>query len=101
MNLFQVFQNDLFLGFRYTLNDAANSSLIVGAIIDTEYEEQSYSLKYESRLYDVLNLKLDYAYINPSTSKPTAYALMGTDPKDPTATPSAHQRIGLNLAYHF
>ena len=101
LNLFQVFQNDLFLGFRYTLNDAANSSLIVGAIIDTEYEEQSYSLKYESRLYDVLNLKLDYAYINPSTSKPTAYALMGTDPKDPTATPSAHQRIGLNLAYHF
>jgi len=99
--LFQVFQNDLFLGFRYTFNDASNSSIIAGAIIDLSYEEQSYSVKYETRFFDVLSAKLDYAYINPSKSKPTAYALMGVNPSDPTGNPIAHQRVGLNLAYHF
>jgi len=101
LNLFQVFQNDLFVGFRYTFNDASDSSIVAGAIIDMEYNEQSYSFKYETRMFDVLSVKADYAYINPSTTDPTAYALMGLNPNDPTADPSAHQRIGLNLAYHF
>ena len=99
--LFQVFQNDLFLGFRYTFNDASDSSIIAGAIIDLSYHEQSYSVKYETRFFDVLSAKFDYAYINPSKTEPTAYALMGVDPNNPLADPIAHQRIGLNLAYHF
>jgi len=99
--LFQVFQNDLFLGFRYTFNDSADSSIIAGVIIDMQYQEQSYSFKYETRLFDVLSLKADYAYINPSQSEPTAYALMGVNPNNPFGDPIAHQRIGLNLAYHF
>ena len=99
--LFQVFQNDLFLGFRYTFNDASDSSIIAGAIIDMNYDEQSYSLKYETRFFDVLSMKADYAYINPSKTDPTAYALMGLNPNDPLGDPIAHQRIGLNLAYHF
>jgi hypothetical protein len=99
--LFQVFQNDLFVGFRYTFNDSADSSIIAGAIIDMEYQEQSYSFKYETRLFDVLSLKADYAYINPSKSEPTAYALMGLNPNNPNGDPIAHQRIDLNLAYHF
>ena len=101
LNLFQVFQNDLFLGFRYTFNDSADSSIIAGAIIDMQYQEQSYSVKYETRFFDVLSAKLDYAYINPSKSEPTAYALMGLNPNDPLGDPIAHQRIGINLAYHF
>jgi len=101
LELFQVFENDLFVGFRYTFNDASDSSIIAGAIVDMEYGEQSYSFKYETRLFDILSLKADYAYINPSKSDPTAYALMGFDPEDPTADPTPHQRIGLNLAYHF
>jgi len=100
INLFQIFQNDLFLGFRYTFNDSADSSIIAGAIVDMEYEEQSFSFKYETRLLDVLKLKFDYVYINPSSTEPTAYALMGFDEKHPK-TPVAHQRVGLNLAYHF
>ena len=100
LNLFQVFQNDLFVGFRYTFNDSSDSSIITGAIVDMEYEEQSFSFKYETRLFDVLKMKLDYAYINPSSSEPTAYSLMGFDEKNPE-TPVAHQRVGLNLAYHF
>ena len=100
LTLFQVFQNDLFLGFRYTFNDSADSSIIAGAVIDMEYEEQSYSFQYETRLFDVLKMKFDYAYINPSTSETTAYALMGFDENNPKI-PIAHQRLGLNLAYHF
>ena len=101
LDLFQVFQNDLFVGFRYTFNDAADGSIIAGAMIDMSYQEQSYSVKFERRMFDLINLKLDYVYINPSKSDPTAYALMGQDPDDPTADPSAHQRIGINIAYHF
>jgi hypothetical protein len=96
--LFQVFQNDLFLGLRYTFNDASDSSIIAGAIIDLEYEEQSYSVKYETRFFDVLSMKADYAYIKPSTSEFTAYRLMGTNTDGSVV---AHQRVGINLAYHF
>ena len=96
--LFQIFQNDLFLGLRYTFNDASDSSIIAGAIIDLEYEEQSYSVKYETRFFDVLSMKADYAYIKPSTTEPTAYALMGLNPDGSIV---AHQRVGINLAYHF
>lgn len=100
LSLFQVFENDLFLGLRYTFNDASDSSVIAGAIIDLQYREQSYSLKYETRFFDVLSAKLDYAYINPSTTDQTPYALMGFDPNNP-GKPIAHQRVGMNLAYHF
>ena len=99
--LFQIFQNDLFLGLRYTFNDAADSTILAGAIIDMDYEEQSYSIEYQTRFFDVLSMKADYVYINPSTTEKTAYALMGLDPTDPTAAPIAHQRVGINLAYHF
>ncbi len=98
--LFQIFQNDLFIGLRYTFNDAADSSIIAGAIVDLEYEEQSYSVKYGTRFFDVLSMTADYAYINPSKTEPTAYALMGFDQNNPTV-PVAHQRVGINLAYHF
>lgn len=98
--LFQVFENDLFLGFRYTFNDASDSSVIAGAIIDLQYQEQSYSAKYETRFFDVLSATFDYAYINPSKTDETAYALMGFDPNNPGVSIS-HQRIGINLAYHF
>jgi hypothetical protein len=98
LDLFQVFQNDLFLGLRYTFNDASDSSIIAGAIIDLEYEEQSYSVKYETRFFDVLSMKADYAYIKPSTTEPTAYALMGLNPDGSIV---AHQRVGISLAYHF
>ena len=98
--LFQTFQNDLFLGLRYTFNNASDSSIIAGAIIDMSYQEQSYSLKYETRFFDVLSMTADYAYINPSKTEPTAYALMGFEQNNPTV-PVAHQRVGINLAYHF
>jgi len=83
-------ENDLFLGLRYTFNDISDSSIIAGAVIDMAYSEQSYSVEYETRFFDVLSMKADYAYINPSKETLTAYHLM-----------QRHQRIGINLAYHF
>jgi len=90
LDLFQIFENDLFLGLRYTFNDISDSSVIAGTVIDMAYREQSYSVEYETRFFDVLSMKADYAYINPSKETLTAYHLM-----------QRHQRIGINLAYHF
>ena len=96
--LFQIFQNDLFLGLRYTFNDASDSSIIAGAIVDLDYQEQSYSVTYVTRFFDAVSMTADYAYINPSETDPTAYALMGLNQN---GSISAHQRVGINLAYHF
>ena len=88
--LFQTFQNDLFVGLRYSFNDMEDSSVLAGVVIDTEYAEQSYRVEYKTRLFDTFSLKADYSYINPSDSQQTAYAML-----------QEHQRIGVNLAYHF
>lgn len=90
LNLFQTFENDLFVGLRYTFNDLSDSSILAGAIVDLSYAEQSYSIEYDTRLFDLLTLKADYVYINPSKNTPTAYHLLGE-----------HQRVGINLAYFF
>lgn len=88
--LFQIFENDLFIGLRYTFNDMSDSSILAGAVIDLSYAEQSYQIEYDTRLFDLLTLKADYVYINPSKNTPTAYHLLGD-----------HQRVGINLAYFF
>ncbi len=88
--LFQTFQNDIFVGVRYSVNDMDSSSLLAGIVFDTQYAEQSYQIEYETRLFDTVSLKADYSYINPSDSQQTAYAML-----------QEHQRIGVNFAYHF
>jgi len=90
LELFETFQNDLFLGLRYAFNDADDSSFIGGVIADLEYDEQAYYMEYETRLGDAYKLKLDYRYIEPSTSDITAYALL-----------KCHERLGLKVAYYF
>jgi len=90
LELFETFQNDLFVGLRYAFNDADDSSFIGGVIADLEYDEQAYYMEYETRLGDSLKLKADYRYIEPSTSDLTAYALL-----------KRHERIGLKVAYYF
>ena len=90
LQLFQTMQNDLFIGARYTLNNANDTSVVGGIIHDSEYNEQTYYVKLESRLMDGFRLELDYYYIEPSKKEKTAYAYLGR-----------HQRIGLNIAYYF
>ena len=93
LQLFETMQNDLFLGGRYTLNNAEDSSFVGGGIFDLEYDEQSYYLKFESRVAETFKLSCDYYYIVPSTKQlafPTAYQFLGK-----------HQKLGINIAYYF
>ncbi|MDF1878605.1 hypothetical protein JHD46_03015 [Sulfurimonas sp. SAG-AH-194-C20] len=90
LELFETMQNDLFIGMRYTLNNTNDSSFVGGGIFDLDYDEQVYYLKFESRVEDSFKVALDYYYIEPSTTKTTAYALLGE-----------HQKLGINIAYYF
>ncbi|MEA1920746.1 MAG: hypothetical protein U9N52_12965 [Campylobacterota bacterium] len=90
LELFETFQNDLFLGLRYSFNDPDDSTLLGGVIADIEYDEQAYYLEYESRFAESFKVNFDYRYIEPSSSDMTAYALL-----------KRHERIGLKVAYFF
>ena len=90
LDLSQSFQNDLFVGLRYSLNDESDTSAVGGVIFDTQYDEQSYYVEYESRFNDMFKVSIDYRYIEPSTSHNTVYAKLGQ-----------HQRLGFNISYHF
>ncbi len=90
LDLYETFQNDLFLGMRYTFNDVDNSSLIGGIIVDLDYDERVYYVEYESRFGDAVRLNFDYRYSDPSHKYSTAYALL-----------QQHERLGLRLSYYF
>ncbi len=90
LQLFETMQDDIFIGARYTFNDADDSSIVGGIIHDLEYNEEVYYLEYESRFSESFKVELDYYYIEPSKDTQTAYAFLGR-----------HQRIALNIAYHF
>jgi len=90
LELFETMQNDIFVGLRYSLNNAEDSSFVGGFIADFEYNEQVYYLDFESRVADSYKLNLDYYYVEPSTTKATAYAFLGR-----------HQRVAVNIAYYF
>lgn len=90
LELFEVFQNDLFLGVRISMNDAQDTSFVGGLVFDTQYGEQNWYGEFERRIGERYRLSLDYRYIEPSQSQQTAYALLGR-----------HQRIGLKIALYF
>jgi hypothetical protein len=76
----QNFDNDLFGGFRYSFNDIESSSLLVGFGIDLTNSDKAYLLEYETRLFDMLKLQVDF--------------------KD-MRLPQRIQRFALKLSYHF
>ncbi|MCF6339976.1 MAG: hypothetical protein L3J10_04385 [Sulfurimonas sp.] len=90
LKLYESMQNDLFIGVRYTFNNADDSSIVGGIVIDMEYGEEIYFIEYESRFGDSFKMELDYNYINPSSKELTTYASLGK-----------HQRVGLSIAYYF
>jgi len=90
LQLFEVFQNDLFLGLRYSLNKGDDSSLIGGGIFDLDYDEDVYYFEYNTRIADTYKINFDYHYIEPSKKYPTVFNLMGR-----------HQRISLKVGYYF
>ncbi len=90
LELFQIFQNDLFVGVRYSWNNLNDASLVGGVVSDLEYNEQSWYAQYETRLFDTLKFNLDYRYIEPSKNTLTAFHLLGR-----------LQTISLKLGYYF
>ena len=88
--LFEVFQNDLFLGLRYTFNDEYDASIVSGVVLDFDYDEEAYYFKYESRLAKNLKVNFDYRYLNPSKDEVTVYHLL-----------ERHQRFNFTLGYYF
>ena len=89
LDLFETFQNDLFLGMRYSFNEGDDASIVGGVILDMDYDEQSYYMQYQTRISD-LNLNVDYRYIEPSQDDLTAFHLL-----------QRHQRISVKLGYYF
>lgn len=90
LQLFESFQDDLFLGIRYSFNEGKDASIVSGVVLDLEYDEQNYYIEYESRLADTFKLNLDYRYIEPSKNDLTTFHLLGR-----------HQRVSLKLGYYF
>ena len=90
LELFELFQNDIFLGARYTLNDSQDTALVGGAILDLDYDEQVYYIEYETRLAEIIKVNFDYRYIEPSKDSATVFHLMGV-----------HERLSLELGYYF
>ena len=90
LELFETMQNDIFLGARYTFNNDSDTAIVGGVVADFEYNEETYYAQFESRVFDDYKVAFDYYYINPSTTTNTAYALLGE-----------HQRVALNIAWHF
>ena len=54
-----AFQNDLFLGARFALNDEASSELLAGAFVDLDTSTQSYRLEASRRIGKGFKLNLE------------------------------------------
>ena len=90
LGLFEVFQNDLFLGLRYSFNEGDDSSIVGGGIFDLDYNENVYYFEYSTRVADTYKINFDYRYIEPAKNDATVFNLMGR-----------HQRISLKVGYYF
>ena len=90
LQLFEVFQNDLFLGVRYSFNKGDDSTIVGGGIFDLDYDEDVYYFEYNTRIADSYKITFDYRYIEPSKHYATVFNLMGR-----------HQRISLKVGYYF
>ena len=92
--LFEVFQNDIFIGARYSFNQGDDASIIGGATIDLDEDEQAYYVEYESRINDLFKLNIDYRQTEPYTggsgANQTALSRMGRQ-----------KRVSVKVGYYF
>ncbi len=54
-----AFQKDVFVGSRLAFNDVNDSSILFGAIIDTEYKGKLFSIEAERRFFNNLKVNLE------------------------------------------
>jgi|GEM_PF-1861438 len=60
-----LFNDDIALGFRLSMNDSASSELLGGIAIDRDTKEQMISIEYNTRLLDKYKLELSYQHLEP------------------------------------
>lgn len=85
-NQFTLFDNDIFLALRYSLNDKDSSEFLLGFTQDLEKNEKGASLKYSGKLNDFLNISFDAIYINSESS---------------TSPLNEHSRLMTEIKYYF
>jgi len=90
LDLFETFQNDIFVGFRYSFNEGNDASIVGGGIFDIDYNEEVYYVEYEGRINDMFKLNLDYRQTEPSISHKTALNRMGKQ-----------KRVSVKVGYYF
>lgn len=90
LQLFEVFQNDIFLGARYSFNEGNDATIVGGAILDLDYGEQVYYVEYEGRINDMFKLNIDYRQVESSSSTNTALKRMGKQ-----------KRLSMKVGYYF
>ncbi len=62
----ELFQNDLYLGGRFSFNDTASSEILAGVDFDLDESEKIYFLKYDTRILDNYKIELQYQHLSPS-----------------------------------
>ncbi len=62
----QIFQNDLYLGTRFSFNDISSSEILAGIDFDLDKSEKIYFVKYDTRIFDKFKTKIEYQYLSPS-----------------------------------
>lgn len=65
-----AFEHDVLLATRWAANDDADSTLLVGTVIDYEYEDYSLSIEGNTRLFDGLSLALEARVFAPANDNP-------------------------------
>jgi hypothetical protein len=63
----KIFANDLTLGFRLSINDAASSEVLGGIDLDQDNDEKIYFVEYATRLFDKYKLKTSYQHLEADT----------------------------------
>jgi hypothetical protein len=57
-----LYQNDVMIGTRLTLNDAASTTFLLGAMFDQDDGANVYSLEFERRLFNSFKIKIESVY---------------------------------------
>jgi len=83
------YQNDLMAGLRFAFNDAASTEILIGAIVDTEYSSQIYSLEASRRLGDNFKLSIEGGIFSQ------------IDDDDPAASLTKDDYVRVELNYYF
>jgi len=60
-----LFQNDVALGFRLSLNDSSDSDVLGGVSIDQDNQEKMVFVEYNTRLFEKYKFGLSYQHLEP------------------------------------